>query len=307
MRIEHLEYLSAVIDHGSFRRASERLHISQSALSTAIRSLERELGVSLLERRRSGARISREGRDLLPFMAEILAGVAHLKAAANDQSQSSLTIRVGTVHAGTSALLVPAVREFGATYRTTTVDVATMLQSDIQERLLEGRLELGLINVIPGDDIPATLVATTLLRGKPAVCCRTDDPLAAKDYITADDLRARPFVSSRPGYLMHRLGQRLFGPIQPVETFSADGAEMAKLLVANGAGPSVLPDYSILGDPLEQAGIITARPLLGDLPSVSMLIVRRQFERTPMAIADFEQTIVGLARAHPQGHVRTAA
>ncbi|MFC5679659.1 LysR family transcriptional regulator [Aeromicrobium endophyticum] len=307
MRIEQLEYLAAVVDHGSLRRASEQLHVSQSALSTAVRSLERELGVSLLERHRSGARASQEGRDLLPLMTEILVGVAQLKAAAADQTQASLTIRVGTVHAGTSALLVPAVRQFGAAHRTTTVDVATMLQSEIHDRLIEGRLELGLINLIPGDDIPGTLVATTLLRGRPAVCLRTDDPLAAKDRITVDDLRARPFVSSRPGYLMHRLAQRLFGPAQPAETFSADGAEMAKLLVANGAGPSVLPDYSIAGDPLEQAGIITSRPLVGDLPSVSMLLVRRQFDRLPLAIADFEKTIVELARAHPQSHVRSAA
>ena len=63
MRIEQLEYLAAVTQHGSLRRASERLHISQPALSEALSKLERELGVTLLDRRRSGARISRRGRS----------------------------------------------------------------------------------------------------------------------------------------------------------------------------------------------------------------------------------------------------
>src|SRR6186713_1933819 len=65
VRIEQLEYVAAVTQHGSLRRASEQLHISQPALSEAIAKLERELGVTLLDRRRSGARISREGTELL--------------------------------------------------------------------------------------------------------------------------------------------------------------------------------------------------------------------------------------------------
>mgnify|MGYP003704370993 CR=1 FL=1 len=44
MRIEQLEYLLAVTRHGSLRRASEKLHISQPALSEALSKLERELG-----------------------------------------------------------------------------------------------------------------------------------------------------------------------------------------------------------------------------------------------------------------------
>ena len=61
MRIEQLEYLAAVTQHGSLRRASERLHVSQPALSESVTKLERELRVTLLDRRRSGARISRRG------------------------------------------------------------------------------------------------------------------------------------------------------------------------------------------------------------------------------------------------------
>ncbi|SHF69566.1 DNA-binding transcriptional regulator, LysR family [Jatrophihabitans endophyticus] len=303
MRTEQLEYLAAVTRYGSLRRASDELHVSQSALSAAIRSLEHELGVPLLERRRAGAKVSREGGDILPIVTEILGGVAELRAAASAASRASRTIRVGTVHAGTSALLVPAVRSFATEQPTTTVDVATMFQSRIHERLLEGRLEIGLVNMFPGDDVPTGLTPTPLLLGRPAVCCRTDDPLAAKSEITAADLRERPFVSSRPGYLMHRLAQRLFGDDHPVESFRADGAEMVKLLVANGVGPSLLPDYSIHGDPLVEAGVITARPLAGALPRVAMLLLRRTLHRVPASIAAFERTIVRIAQEHPQSDV----
>ena len=86
MRIEQLEYIAAVTQHGSLRRASERLHISQPALSEAVSKLERELGVTLLDRRRSGARISRRGRELQQHMVEVLEAVDALRTAAGDQA-----------------------------------------------------------------------------------------------------------------------------------------------------------------------------------------------------------------------------
>lgn len=82
MRIEQLQYLDAVTRHGSLRRASDELHLSQPALSEAIRGLERELGVQLLDRHRTGARLSTEGLQLLPHINAVLETVARLRAEA---------------------------------------------------------------------------------------------------------------------------------------------------------------------------------------------------------------------------------
>ena len=60
MRLEQLEYVTTVARCGSFRRAAELLHLSQPALSEGVRALERELGVELLERGRTGTKISAE-------------------------------------------------------------------------------------------------------------------------------------------------------------------------------------------------------------------------------------------------------
>src|SRR6266700_6155121 len=98
MRVEQLEYLAEVVRRGSFRRAAEALHISQPALSEAVRSLERELGVHLLERGRHGARVSDAGRDLLPYILTVLDSVDRLREAAGEQHHTSRLIRVGTVN-----------------------------------------------------------------------------------------------------------------------------------------------------------------------------------------------------------------
>src|SRR6476660_1082778 len=120
MRIEQLQYVAAVTQYGSLRRASEHLHISQPALSESLAKLERELGVTLLDRRRSGARISRQGRDLLPYMAEVLGSVDRLRQAAGDQNLMARSVRIGTVSAASSSVLLPAVQRFRQAHPGTT-------------------------------------------------------------------------------------------------------------------------------------------------------------------------------------------
>src|SRR5580698_3762734 len=99
MRIEQLEYVAAVTRLGSLRRAAEELHISQPALSETIRNLERELRVTLLDRKRSGATVSADGRELLPYIMGVLESVDRLHRAADQQHQSKRMVRVGTVNA----------------------------------------------------------------------------------------------------------------------------------------------------------------------------------------------------------------
>ena len=298
VRIEQLEYIAAVTQHGSLRRASERLHISQPALSEAVSKLERELGVTLLDRRRSGARISRAGRHLLQNMVEVLEAVDRLRTAAGDEGGSSRMIRIGTVNAATSTLLVPAVRDFQDSHPGSTVEVLNMQQQDIHQGLAEGALDLGLVNVLAGDDDPLGLVGTDLVHGRPVVVLPAGHPLTKKEAVTTDDLRAERFVAMRAGYLMHRFVHRLFGAELPPTTYSTDGAEMGKIMVADGLGVTVLPDYSVIGDPMEKAGIITYRPIAGDHTTVSLVLRQRQLDHVPQRVRDLGTGLVSHARAY---------
>ena len=275
MRIEQLEYIAAVTQHGSLRRASERLHIPQPALSEAVSKLERELGVLLLDRRRSGARISREGRELLHHMVEVLEAVDRLKVAAGDRGAEARQVRMGTVNAATSTLLVPAVRALQEAHPETNLELLTMQQAEIEQGLLEGSIDLGLVNVLGGDDPPVDLVGTDLLHGRPVVVLPAGHPLTAQELVSVDDLRAERFIAMRAGYLMHRFAHRIFGSELPRACHSTDGAEMGKTLVAEGLGLTLLPDYSVVGDPMERAGLITTRPIAGDQTVVTLVLRQR--------------------------------
>lgn len=298
MRIEQLEYIAAVTRLGSLRRAAEELHLSQPALSETVRNLERELGVDLLERKRTGARMSAEGRDLLPHIINVLDAVDRLRGAAGEQHRISRMVRVGTVNAATVPLLIPTVRKFRATHPLTQVEVVGAQQSDIHQALSEGGFDLGLVNHLDGDDLPADFETTELLRGRPVLCLRPDSPLAARDTISVSDLldEHEPLIAMRTGYVMHRYLHRLLEGHTPSFSYSTDGAEMGKLMVAEGLGATVLPDFSVMDDPLERCGAITYRPLDDDSTEVVLMLQRRRADSVPRAADDLHEAFVHRAK-----------
>jgi DNA-binding transcriptional LysR family regulator len=275
VRIEQLEYVTAVTRLGSFRAAAEELHISQPALSVTIRNLERELGVDILERRRSGTTVSAAGRELLPDIERVLDAADRLRRSADDQLRSSRVVRLGTVNAATVPLVTPAIRRFRSTHPATQVEVITAQGDAIHRALLDGSFDLGLVNLLEGDDPSPELHNVELLRAPPVVCMRADSPLAALPAVGVDDLLGQPLIAMRSGYVMHRYVHRLLAGRTPVVSYATDGAEMGKLLVAEGLGVTVLPAFSVVGDPLERSGVLVHRPILGDDTHVLLMLVRR--------------------------------
>jgi DNA-binding transcriptional LysR family regulator len=296
MRPEQLEYVAAIARLGSFRRAAEELHISQPALSETVRNLERELGVDLLDRHRSGARVSEEGRELLPHIVNVLDAVDVLRRAADDRHHISRMVRVATVNAGTVRLLTPTIRAFRETHPSTQVEVVGAQEAQIHRSLREGSFELGLLTCMADDDMPPEFETTRLLSGRAVVVVRPDSRLAELDAIGVDDLLSVPLILMRSGYLMHRLLHRLLDGRTPSVSYSTDGGEMGKLMVAEGLGATVLPDFSLIGDPLERAGQITWRPLRDDDTEVWLVIRRTRSGSHPRSARTLHSMFLERAR-----------
>jgi DNA-binding transcriptional LysR family regulator len=297
VRIEQLEYIEAVTRLGSLRRAAEELHLSQPALSETVRNLERELGVALFERSRSGAKVSDQGRELLPHIIDVLDAVDRLRRAADEQHHTTRTVRIGTVNAATVSLLLPVIAEFREAHPSTKVEVVGAQQTDIHRGLVEGGFDLGLVNFLRDDDGPPDLRSTELLRGRAVVCLRPDSPLAELESVTVAELETVPLIEMRAGYVMHRLLHRFLQERTASIAYATEGAEMGKLMVAEGLGATVLPEYSVAGDPLERTGAITFRPLDPPGATVRLMIQRRRTGTVPSAVRDLHELFVERARA----------
>lgn len=73
MNLNNLEYLTAIAEEGNLTRAARKLYVSQPALTKALASMERKLGVPLMERRRDSMVLTPEGRVYLDAAQKMLA------------------------------------------------------------------------------------------------------------------------------------------------------------------------------------------------------------------------------------------
>lgn len=302
MRLEQLEYVRAVSEHGSLRRAGEHLHVSQPALSEALTKLEHELGVTLLDRHRSGTRINETGRELLPRIIEVLDATDRLRAAALGESRYHRPTRVGSVYFGVTAVVLPAMRSHEIDQEHTAIDLSQLRHEDVQNGLRDGSLDIGLVTLLPGDDIHPDLVATELVDGRPVAILPGTHHLAQKAAVTIDDLRQEVFVGARSGYLMHRVAHRVFGDSPPLKWHTADGADVAKQMVSSGLGVGLMPDFTLTEDPLVTAGTLALRPIDDETTVIRMVMLRRRGVRpTPAAQAFFDHL-----RHHAGEHITAA-
>lgn len=141
--------------------------------------------------------------------------------------------------------------------------------------------------------------------GRPVAVLPVDHPLTALPEVTVEDLREHDMVVMRAGYLMHRFVHRLFGTALPPLTVSTDGAEMGKLMVAQGVGATVLPDYSVVGDPLERAGLITHRQIRHAAAGVRLVLLRRRGDHVPATVRDLWAALVEQSRRGPATGTRS--
>jgi LysR family transcriptional regulator, benzoate and cis,cis-muconate-responsive activator of ben and cat genes len=96
MELRHLRYFVTIAEEQGFRRAAERLHVSQSPLSRQMQDLEEEMGVQLFEPEGRGIKLTAAGKAFAERARSILASVD----AAVDEAQGIAEGRLGTVVIG---------------------------------------------------------------------------------------------------------------------------------------------------------------------------------------------------------------
>jgi DNA-binding transcriptional LysR family regulator len=112
VQVNQLHAFLAVARYLSFRRAAESLYLSQSALSAQINALERDLGVQLFRRDRSGTQLTRDGLDLVPVARSAVAAVAEVELAARRTPRSPRRLVVGLMDYALGELTWPLLRTF---------------------------------------------------------------------------------------------------------------------------------------------------------------------------------------------------
>ena len=281
MDLRHLRALVAVIEHGHFGRAAESLHLAQPALSQHVKQLERELGVTLLDRTTRRVSVTEAGTRFVGHARTVLADVetAYADMALLATGQVG-RVSVGFVGTATYDVLPRVAQELRATLPRLELDLrGELLSPALVAGVLDRTFDLALVR--PGD-VPDGLTVDHLRSEPLIVALPRTHRLARRRRLQLAELRDEPFVAhpSRERSAMHGalLAACAAAGFQP--RVVAEAAETATLmvLVASGQGVALVPE------PVRSLGLDGVTYVaLSRAPTIDLALVRRSEGLTPAA------------------------
>ncbi|MFC5447479.1 LysR family transcriptional regulator [Paenibacillus aestuarii] len=254
MTLYQLEVFLAVVQTGSFTRAGEHLHASQSGVSHNIGDLEKELGIILFTRNRNGVKLTDAGEQILAHVSEI---VHHSKQinqiAAASRGVSNGTIRIGAF-ASFSAHVLPAISQaFLHHYPGVELLLFEGSYAEIEAWIKTGTVDLGFL----ADSSHDGFDVVHLLSDPYVAVLPANHPLKEHDIISIEQLTQEPFLSLKSGC------ERLV-----ISAFQKKGLSLNKqfevaenstiiTMVEAGIGVSIVPSMILPAIP----GNIVVKPL----------------------------------------------
>ena len=180
-----------VVECGSFTQAAIRLSYSQSAVSQAVRSLEQELGTTLVDRTTHRLTLTIDGASYLPFLQQIAAAEEGLERRKEELSQLQTSeIRLGTFTSVSRTFLPPRIKAFSARYPGVRFTMRQGEYDEIAQWLSDGRIDLGFTNM----DAYPPKEGRLLFEDRMIAVLPKEHPLAKKSEISLKDLAHEPFL-----------------------------------------------------------------------------------------------------------------
>lgn len=234
--LRQLEYFIAAGETGSVTLASERVHISQPSISTAISHLERELGVQLFIRHHAqGLSLTPAGRDLLREAKVLIGQAENLYSVACDAGDE---VR-GRLSLGCMVTLAPMLapelsQSFAAAYPSAAV---RNVEGD-QEQMLSGLRRSEIDAAITYDlQMPGDIAFVPLVSLPPHVLLGGTHKFAAASVLALRDLASEPLILlDLPLSREYFLGLFLKEGLQPTIAARSPHQEVVRTMVANGQG-----------------------------------------------------------------------
>ena len=258
LSLDHLENSWLSPEELSFTRASRRLHVVQSGVSSAIQGLERELGAPLFDRDRHRVALTDAGLALLPeARATLAAAQAAQDAVAQARAGLRGTLTVGTMVSIGTVDVAGLLGRFHASHPGVSVHLrhAPGGSAGLAAQVIAGELDLALV-ALPGQ-APAGLRLQPLTEEPLVLIAAPRHPLASRAGVTLAQLADEDFVDFPPGWGNRTVADRAFAaagldrrvPFEVTEFTSAAG------LVRNGLGLAFIPQSAVDLDGLEVIGL----------------------------------------------------
>lgn len=205
MTLQQLKYAVTVAECGTISAAAEKLFISQPSLTTAIRELESEMGVTIFSRTNRGVIVSREGEEFLGYARQILSQAQLLQERFSGWEQGEKRFAVSSQHFNFTVLafsrLVQNFRgpRYSFHFRETTT-------YEVLEDMSQLRSEVGILALNEDNERflrrmfgKLGLEFTELKRVQAELFVSAEHPLAGRRFVTVEDVSPYPCITFEQG------------------------------------------------------------------------------------------------------------
>jgi len=249
LKISQLRILVTVAAHQNFSEAALDLEISQSAVSHAIATLETQLGVVLFHRGRNGAMPTEVGKQLILPAREILYLLQKLATEANRaKGLDGGSVRLVSFRSAATHILSPLISKFHSQYPLIRVSVSEVDDDlDIENQLLSGKADIGLIHLICSNEIE-----TWTVYDDEYVVLLPHIPNLSETKLTWKQLVNYPLIIPSVGSCSKKVRQYLLSAKEPVHIayeMREDSTIMS--MAVQGLGAAIIPKLAAQPIPAE--------------------------------------------------------
>ncbi|CAM3470315.1 LysR family transcriptional regulator [Halomonas lysinitropha] len=291
--IRQLDAFVAVAQSRSLAEASERIHLSQPAISIALRKLEETVGGALFSRSTRQLTLTPEGEAFLPVAIRLLHDWTDAFEDLDELfSKKRGKVTVAALPTLAAGLLPGVIAAFHARYPRINFALHDVLAEQVNTMVREGRADLGL-SVPPIDS--EDLAFEPVLEDRYVAVCPLGHPLLERPQVTWHQLAGHPFIGINRLSSSRQDIDRIMAEVgQPLDII-CDASQIATVgrMVAAGVGISVLPKLSFR----QIAGHgIDYRPLESPDVSRPLGIVQRRRHALSTAAVALREMIIEAAR-----------
>lgn len=197
MSLDAYQVFLTAVEKGNLRQAAKLLHHTPSAVSYSISRLEEALGLQLLLRSKHGVQPTRAGRELLPYIHDVLEKQQHLLDAVDELVRNEAeTVRIAAFNSACTAWIPGIVKSFAQKHPKIKVEIYQGRYNSILQRIELGNAHLGLLPLSVAGAVDFKL----LCRDRIMCVAPMDFVPSSPDYVTVDDIRNQVFIHRADNY-----------------------------------------------------------------------------------------------------------
>jgi len=261
MELRQLRYLLAIAETGNFTRAAETVFVSQSALSQQIQSMEQEIGTVLLDRSRTGVRLTAAGEILCHHARQMLRELDEAKVAIEElEGLRRGELRIGVVQTVNAYLMPVIATAFNQRYPDIRLSIEELAADDIEAGLEQGDLQVG-VGFLPPTS--TSLESERLFEERLVLVVRRDHPLGQQQSVAVKELNGMSLIMLAKTFCTRRLWEEnaRLAAAEPRVVLEMNTVNSILSVVGKTGLPTILPQFTLLEDAADLGAVALHNPV----------------------------------------------